>query len=296
MKIFITGATGFLGYHFTKEAINEGHEVLCLKRPTSLSLFEPEIEDRVKWVNNDNNLEENVRQFQPDILFHSAWGGVRGSDRNNREVQEDNIQLSKYLFNLFTYRQIIAIGSQAEYGYYTGPISEKCILKPENEYAKAKINTCQELKRISEASGTEWQWIRIFTVFGEKQKGGLISYAARLFTNGCKEFQTTQGEQIYNYLYSADFAKAICKVIGSNGNSGIYNLAQSSIDDYSNRQILERIKLITHSNINIEYGVIPYPENQVMKMTADISKFQSIFGQIPRTEFNVALVNTIDNK
>ena len=57
MKIFVSGATGYLGYHFVKVAINQGHEVLCLRRPTSKSLFEPSIEKKVQWVVNDEDLK-----------------------------------------------------------------------------------------------------------------------------------------------------------------------------------------------------------------------------------------------
>ena len=69
MKIFVSGATGYLGYHFVKVAINQGHEVLCLRRPTSRSLFEAEIENKVKWVVNDEELKSAVIDFQPDELL-----------------------------------------------------------------------------------------------------------------------------------------------------------------------------------------------------------------------------------
>lgn len=294
MKIFVTGATGFLGYHFVNVAVSQGHEVLCLKRPTSVSLFEPIVEEKIKWVNTDEQLYNVISLFAPEILFHSAWGGVRGNGRNDYETQKDNFIMSKHLFRLYAYKQIISIGSQAEYGIYTGPISENHPLNPENEYAKAKIATCNELQRIAEVNDIEWQWIRIFTLFGEKQKAGLISVAASQFLDGVKEFPTTEGKQIYNYMYSFDFAKAICKILGSKGTSGIYNLAQSFVDDYSNKQILEKIKGITNSNTKIKYGEIAYVANQVMMMTANISKYESVFGAIPRTDFNKALINTID--
>ena len=61
MKIFVTGATGYLGYHFVKVAIAQGHEVLCLRRPTSVSLFEPIVEKEIQWVNNDDR-QSSVRQ------------------------------------------------------------------------------------------------------------------------------------------------------------------------------------------------------------------------------------------
>ena len=294
MKIFVSGATGYLGYHFVKVAINQGHEVLCLRRPTSRSLFESEIENKVKWVVNDEELKSAVIDFQPDVLFHAAWGGVRGTDRNNIEIQKENLVMSHNLFTLYPYKQIIAIGSQAEYGYYNDIISEDHPLKPTMEYAKAKIQCCKDLQHYCEQNNIEWQWIRIFTVFGEKQTGGLIKLAIEKCLNGEKSFDTTPGEQKYSYLYAEDFGKAICNMLGSKGKSGIYNLSQPQCLK-SNKEILESVKTLTKSDIHLNFGAMPYPEGQVMVMDGSVNKFEKAFGAVPYTDFNTALEHTINS-
>ena len=294
MKIFVSGATGYLGYHFVKVAINQGHEVLCLRRPTSRSLFDSEIEKRVKWVVNDEGLKSKVIDFQPDVLFHAAWGGVRGADRNNIEIQKENLVMSHNLFTLYPYKQIIAIGSQAEYGYYNDIIAEDQTLKPTMEYAKAKIQCCKDLQHYCEQNNIEWQWIRIFTVFGEKQTGGLIKLAIEKCLNGEKSFDTTPGEQKYSYLYAEDFGKAICNMLGSKGKSGIYNLSQPQCLK-SNKEILESVKTLTKSDIHLNFGAMPYPEGQVMLMDGSVNKFEKAFGAVPYTDFNTALEHTINS-
>ena len=293
MKIFVSGATGYLGYHLVKVAINQGHEVLCLRRPTSRSLFESEIENKVKWVVNDEELKSAVIDFQPDVLFHAAWGGVRGSDRNNIEIQKENLVMSHNLLTLYPYKQIIAIGSQAEYGYYNDIISEDHPLKPTMEYAKAKIQCCKDLQHYCEQNNIEWQWIRIFTVFGEKQTGGLIKLAIEKCLNGEESFDTTPGEQKYSYLYAEDFGKAICNMLGSKGKSGIYNLSQPQCLK-SNKEILESVKILTKSDMHLNFGAMPYPEGQVMLMDGSVNKFEKAFGAVPYTDFNTALEHTIN--
>ena len=294
MKIFVSGATGYLGYHFVKVAINHGHEVLCLRRPTSRSLFESEFENKIKWVVNDEDLKSKVIVFQPDVLFHAAWGGVRGADRNNIEIQKENLVMSHNLFTLYPYKQIIAIGSQAEYGYYNDIISEDHPVKPTMEYAKTKIQCCKDLQNYCEQNNIEWQWIRIFTVFGEKQTGGLIKLAIEKCLNGEKSFDTTPGEQKYSYLYAEDFGKAICNMLGSKGKFGIYNLSQPQCLK-SNKEILESVKTLTKSDIHLNFGAMPYPEGQVMLMDGSVNKFEKAFGAVPYTNFEVAMANTIDS-
>lgn len=295
MKLFITGATGFLGYHIANIAVNEGHEILCLRRNISISLFDKIVEERIGWLNNDDcNWKQKLADFQPDVLIHCAWSGVRGSDRDSHEIQQKNIEMSRELFGAYPYKQIISIGSQAEYGYYKTMVSEEHPLNPENEYGKAKVNVLNCLQEYAKIHKIEWQWIRIFTVFGEKQKAGLIYSFTKDCLNGAKIFKTSPGLQEYSYMYSFDFAKAIMQVVGVKGQSGIYNLSQP-FEVHTNRDILENIKNILHSNIEIRYGAFEYPSNQVMLMNGSTNKFVQAFGIIPHINFQFALTNTIDS-
>lgn len=295
MRIFITGATGYLGFHFTNVAVSHGHQVLCLRRASSVSLFESFIEEQVSWINKDDpEFERKVCDFSPDVLFHAAWSGVRGSERDDSIVQQVNIELSRKIFNTYPYKQIIALGSQAEYGFYKGPVTEDQPLNPIMEYAKAKIFVCDELRDLCESRKIEWQWLRVFTVFGEKQTGGLIKQFAEKCINGDTTFDTTPGNQRYSYLYTYDFACAVCKMLGSKDKSGIYNIDQVG-DDYSNKELIEQIKYILNSNIQINYGVYPYPDNQIMYMNGNTSKYINAFGMIHQTPFFEALTRTIES-
>ncbi len=295
MKIFATGATGYLGFHFVNEAINLGHQVLCLRRKSSKSMFDSIVENKIEWIDlEDLTLKEKVSLFQPDVLFHAAWGGVRGSDREDRNIQNENLVMSRQMFELYPYKQIIAIGSQAEYGFYHGPVDENHELHPSTEYAYAKKQCCDDLKKYCESKSIDWQWIRIFTVFGERQTGGLIKLAVDKCKRGAKEFDTTAGYQQYSYLYTVDFAKALCQVLGVKGKSGIYNLSQP-LEVHSNRYILERIKEKTHSAIQFNFGAIPYMDRQIMLMDGTVQKFVNAFGPIPHTDFELALNKTIES-
>lgn len=295
MKIFVTGATGFLGFHFVNVAVSMGYQVLCLRRNTSISLFDTFVEGKIQWINIEApNLKEVVNSFRPDILLHAAWGGVRGADRNNRKIQNENLETSQQVFELFPYKQIVALGSQAEYGFYHGPVSEEHTLHPSMEYAYAKIRCCNYLKKYCASKNIEWQWIRVFTVFGEKQTGGLIKLAIDKCRSKDKEFDTTDGEQRYSYLYAFDFGRALCQVVGSKGKSGIYNLSQP-MEVHSNRYILECIKEKLHSDIQFNFGAIPYLDGQIMLMDGMVAKFIDAFGSIPHTDFDLALNNTIES-
>lgn len=295
MKVFITGATGYLGYHIACQCLAEGHQVLCLRRFTSISLFDDDQERQIQWVTiNEKDWKETVNAFAPDVLIHAAWGGVRGVGREDADIQKQNILMSNQLFTLYPYQQIIAIGSQAEYGYYEGPVSEDHELHPTMKYAIAKCAVLNELQPYCAKHHIEWQWLRVFTVFGEKQTGGIISLAINNCKQGKESFDTTEGEQVYSYLYAKDFAKAICNVIGVKGKSGVYNISQPK-EEHSNKDILETIKAMMGSNIRNNYGAVPYAKDQIMLMSGTVDRFERAFGKIPHTDFRIALQKTINS-
>lgn len=76
MKAFVTGASGFIGSYLVKALVDDGHEVLCLKRITSKLDSLDGYEKRVKWVNTSDNWQEAFIEFQPYIVFNLAWNGV----------------------------------------------------------------------------------------------------------------------------------------------------------------------------------------------------------------------------
>jgi len=293
MRIFLTGATGCIGYHFARAAISQGHELLCLRRRRSVSLFNSQEEKKIEWVTDSDALSDAVYSFQPEVLFHSAWGEVRNG-RYDEKVQKQNVIMSMRVLKLYSYKQVIALGSQEEYGFYQGPVDEAHPLLPFSAYGKAKVLCCQKIKEYCIENGIEWQWIRVFTIYGEKQEGGLIPLLARSCSQKLHSFDTTEGDQVYSYLYAPDFARAMCQLVGVRGKSGIYNISQKS-ELHSNKEIIQRIMNEIGGGMKINYGAIPYRPRQIMLMHGSTNKFEEAFGQIPHTEFSISIKNTIQS-
>ena len=294
MKIFITGATGFLGYHIVCKCVLLGYSCLCLKRSTSTSLFSKEIEDKIEWIDNDNiTWIEKIVKFKPDVLVHAAWDGVSSDNRNDRSIQERNIALTDILIKAFNYKKIIILGSQDEYGIINNLVTEDTILNPVTEYAKAKIKCCDHLKKYAEEKKLEWQWIRIFSVYGEYQREKwLIPSIIKKCLSGIDIIETTKGEQVYSYLYASDFADAIVSVIeNERNNSGIYNLSSRNQTSISDLFLL--IKELTGSHVEFLQN-LPYRTNQSMMIVGDCQKFINIFGEYEKTSLREGIHRMID--
>lgn len=76
--------------------------------------------------------------------------------------------------------------------------------------------------------------------------------------------------------------------------TGIYNLSQPQ-EVHSNRYILRCIKEKMHSDIQFNFGAVPYIDGQIMLMDGLVEKFENAFGPVPHTGFELALNNTIES-
>src|ERR1700760_307251 len=94
MRVFITGASGFLGCHLAAELLDHHHEVGVLVRPDTTPWRLAEFRDRLTVVNGSLDdlvaLREQVRSFAPDAVVHMAWRGVGNTERNS-PVQARNV-------------------------------------------------------------------------------------------------------------------------------------------------------------------------------------------------------------
>ena len=104
MKIFITGTSGFIGFHLAKLLLEEGFEVhgydgltdyydvnLKLARTNILQTYDG-FTNTQDMLENDKALNESAEKFSPDIIVHlAAQAGVRYSLENPRAYIESNI-------------------------------------------------------------------------------------------------------------------------------------------------------------------------------------------------------------
>lgn len=282
MKIILTGATGFLGSHVAEVLLAEGHELLLLKRKSSKLFNCQQIQQKVLWLDNDNDLWiKEAGDFRPEVIIHCAWNGVAATEREDWDTQLSNLTLMEELFQvarISSTKQIVCLGSQAEYGMFSGCIDESHWINPTTKYGITKLVALQVLRSFATINQIEWQWLRIFSVYGEREsKNWLIPSTICKMLSGSTSMDCTKGEQIYSYLYVKDFAKAVCMTVGAKGKSGIYNICSSEAIRIID--LLHLIKEQTCPAFELHIGSLPYREGQSMRMLGNMNKFLSAFGQ-----------------
>ena len=173
MKILISGVSSFLGIYTAKELLSQGHQVYGIVRKESknrekleslrgLQLISVDMKAFSSYVEEGElALAEGIRKQEDsfsreaafsrdgfalaslvpndlDAIIHFAWDGVGSKGRENPEIQEQNLLMSKgfYQWGLQTgVKYFLFAGSQAEYGRGTRENPE-----PVSAYGKAKLS------------------------------------------------------------------------------------------------------------------------------------------------------------
>ena len=295
-RVIITGITGFLGSQIAEKLIEEGVTVIGLKRLTSDLWRCRAFIDKVEWVDLVDGYQEALIKKKPNGLIHSAWMGVEATDRDNWLMQAQNV---KFLIELLEIakqvklKKIIFLGSQAEYGMINGKTSETSVPISTTAYGCIKLACLQILKTFSELNDLQWIWLRIFSLFGERENDNWLIPSIIKKMQGGSEMDFTKGDQRYAYLYIKDFMEIVSRVFHMDINSGIYNV--SGLEVRTLRSIITTIRDLVKPEFKLNFGAIPYRPHQSMHIEGDMTKLTSQIGQVNFTNFNVALEHTINS-
>ena len=77
MKVFLTGATGFIGKYVLSEMHAAKHDILALALEETGTEIKPA---NVQWLYGDiadlRSLRTKIRSFNPEAVVHLAWQGI----------------------------------------------------------------------------------------------------------------------------------------------------------------------------------------------------------------------------
>lgn len=319
-SVVITGATGVIGMALVEKCIEEGIKVYVLVNPSSSRIGQldglvirenlfgdacyldsPE-DERLTIIKcglddfADATPESlGIPAGQADCFYHLAWGGTYGDARNDVKFQEKNVQYTLdavRLANRLGCSCFIGVGSQAEYGRVESvKLSSDTPTNPENEYGKAKLKAGISSRSLCKELGIRHIWTRVLSIYGPFDgPNTLITSTIGKIINGERP-ALTAGEQVWDYLYSKDAAKALL-MLGESGLDGqVYPIGSGKT------RLLKEYLEVLRDNINpsVELGLgdIPYFDKQVMYLCADISNLEKDTGFTPSYEFEEGIRETI---
>ena len=296
MKILISGVSSFLGIYTAKELLSQGHQVYGIVRKESknrekleslrgLQLISVDMKAFSSYIEEGELvLAEGIRKQEDsfsreaafsrggfalesllpkdvDAIIHFAWDGVGSKGRENPEIQEQNLLMSKgfYQWGLQSgVKYFLFAGSQAEYGRGTreNPL-------PVSAYGKAKLSFSryglfggrtvedfafpeQHFKSFEDEGEAEREKeketeqkaehkaeqenqmsfldLRIFSVYGVgDHETTLVQSLVQAVLAG-QAMDLSPCSQMWNFMEARDLARAIAFLLEGGFGSGTYDL------------------------------------------------------------------------
>ena len=297
-KVVVTGPTGVIGTAVIEKLIAENCVVYAVIRKESKRIANIPVHDNVHIVYCDiadlKSLKEKIGT-ECDIFYHFAWTGTdKPANRMNMYVQTDNI---RYALDAVEAAHdlhcsvFIGSGSQAEYGNSGGLLTVDREAKPVSGYGMAKLCAGQMTRTMCQGYGIRHVWPRIVSTYGVNDaKQTLISTVINKLMNNERP-SLTKCEQVWDYLYAGDAADALWAMAEKGRDGAVYVLGNART--ITLKECVETIRRELDSNIEIGYGDIPYYEDQVMYLQADVSKLTEDTGWKPVTDFNTGIRKVI---
>ncbi len=294
----VTGATGGVGVNLINELTACGVPVVAVCRRGSKRLSNVPAHPLVRVVECDldalDALPEKTGSV-PGVFFHFAWDGTYGAARTDLAMQQKNV-----LYTLSAVRvaarmgctAFVGAGSQAEFGHVEGKLTPDLPCYPDTAYGQAKLLAGAESRALCRQLGLRHCWCRILSMYGPYDGAQtMVMQAIHTMLRG-ETFCCSPGEQVWDYIYGGDVARAF-RLVGENGRDGaVYCLGSGRT-----RLLKEYIACIRDAidpALPIGFGMRPYYPNQVMHLEADITSLTADTGFVPETAFEDGVRKTVD--
>lgn len=257
MKIFVTGATGFIGSSLVKSLSKENIEVVAASRSKGVDL--------TNW--------DTLKDLEPcDMVIHLAANTfVPDSFENPRTFYFNNVNATINALELARKWDVRLIFlSSFLYGKpaYV-PVDEKHNITPHNPYANTKWVSEEICRGYSKDFDVPVVSFRLFNVYGPSQKGSfLIPEILQQAATGKVVLKDPRPKR--DYIHITDIVRAIMTAVtGEWEGFNVYNLGTGR--SHSVEEVVDLIRQYGGYEFEVTY-THEYRKGEVLDSVADISK------------------------
>jgi nucleoside-diphosphate-sugar epimerase len=167
MKIFLTGATGFIGKNFCDAALKAGHFIYAVSRKKRKKKHK-----NIKWLHGNFDSKWTKELKKSDILVHLAASGT--IENTPKEIYEVNVFNSTNLLKnaiKSNLKKWLIISTSSEYGirrdknFFKFSVNSNRL--PDDDYGLSKAIFSDIVTQLSKKFKCKARIMRIFAVYGK---------------------------------------------------------------------------------------------------------------------------------
>jgi len=301
-KVFVTGATGFIGRHLVHRLNAEGYSVGALVRSASASQKTGRI-DCVSYFHGDIRNYDEIKTvfsaFEPDTVIHlvTYYAVMHQADEIGVMLDTNvkgTINLLEAAKESGTVKLFINTSSCAVYEQKKQRLKEEDAIKPQNLYAMTKLQAEEACSYYADAFHLPCVTLRLFPPYGPgDHERRLIPYVIGSILKNTPPNLTT-GKQEWDFVYVDDIVNAYLAVLKSypfNDDHAIFNIGTG--EAVSIRSVVEKIRGSLGSDIDLPWGSVAHRVNEVWYNSADINKAQRVLRWAPETGIDDGINKTV---
>jgi nucleoside-diphosphate-sugar epimerase len=299
-RIFITGATGFIGSNLARRCLEQGAEVFINLRKSSDTWRVKDILPEITVVPVDiteyEKLRDALKNIRPDIIFHTATYGGSADQKNTEKIIETNITGTANLVRSckdISVKMLVNTGSSSEYGEKNSPMKESSLLEPVTEYGVSKAAATLFCQSYAAAYNLPIVTLRLFSPFGRyEQKSRLIPSVILAALQKINP-KISSREFVRDFIYIDDVLDAYESALNLRNPSGkIFNIGSGQ--QHSVGEVVDGIIKILGNEVKYESGNPKLWKSEPAFWQADIQKAKSELCWEPEYSLESGLSATID--
>ncbi len=265
MHILLTGATGYLGSHILKKLIkdNQYDITLLIRDKSNCERINSEL-NLVNLVYVKNISKRIFSENKFNTIIHCATN--YGKNTEIRDVYEANFFLPFKILNL-------AKDSGVEKFVNTSTSLNKDI----NFYSLSKKHFEEVAIAMSKTMSLSFINVILELFYGADAPDSIFpSYIINSLKKNIIKIDITEGKQKRDFIYIDDVVEAYLKIIQKKFDNGFLNLEIGSGAAVSIRSFVKIVMKLTNSKTIINFGSIPYRENEQMYSKANLKEMLKI--------------------
>ena len=320
-KIFITGSSGFIGFHVAKKYLDKGFKVRgfdSMNNYYDVNLKKSRLNLLKKYKNfsftkgnleNQRILNNSIKKFKPAIIIHlAAQAGVRYS------IDNPDIYLNSNIYGTFNIIKVanqikvkhLIIGSSSSVYGANKKIPFKEIDKTDHQvsfYAATKKSTESLAHSYSSLWNLPISILRFFTVYGPWGRPDMAYFKfTKNILNGKKIDIYNKGKMYRDYTYIDDIVDGIFKLtnkvpklnsVKKYKNDSLSHVAPTRILNIGNTKKILLSDFINtlekELKIKIKKNYMPMQKGDVLSTLSDSSLLKNITRYNPKTNYKTGI-------
>lgn len=305
-KIFITGASGFIGSHLVERALKKKFKVTALVKYNSKNNWgwlEDVKSPNLKVVTGDirdSDMMQSLIKKHDYVIHLAALIGIPYSYHAVESYYETNVMGTLNILNACKKskpKKILVTSTSEVYGtaIYT-PIDEKHPLQAQSPYSASKIASDKLAEAFANSFDLPIVVVRPFNAYGPRQSArAIIPTIMSQIIEGNQKVEIGNSSPYRDYNFVEDIAEAFIKILESKKTiNQVINI--SSGKEIQIKQLAKKIIKISEKKIILKFSKKRFRpiKSEVNRLLGSNKKILKLTTWKPKTRLDIGLKKTFD--